>query len=120
ATGQPAGEAFQGAGVGNLAFSQLGSVIEGVAANSLGLDVVEVTQRPNGALVVTFGRYVTNRAFVSVSQVVTPGSGQRSPEEESRLFEATLEYRLVDWLLLRLERRNLIGEGGGLQVEFAY
>jgi translocation and assembly module TamB len=120
ATGRPAGEAFQGgAGAGNLLTSQLASIVEGLAANSLGLDVVEVTQRPDDAIVVTFGSYVTNRTFASISQVVTPGSG-RNEEEGNRLPEATLEYELLDWLLLQLERRNLGGTGGTAQVEVSY
>ena len=120
ATGRPAGEAFQGGGAaGNLAFSQLGSVIEGVAANSLGLDVVEIEQRPDNAIVVTFGRYVSSRAFVSASQVVTPGREQVG-ERESRLPELTLEYQLLRWLQLELERTNTQGVGGGAQIEFGY
>jgi translocation and assembly module TamB len=120
ATGQPAGEAFQGgAGAGNLAFSQIGSIVEGLAANSLGLDVVEVTQRPDGVLVVGFGFYATNRTFFSVSQPVTEGAG-RSEEEDGRLPEVTIEYQLLNWLLLRLERRNLGGTGGAAQVEVSY
>src|SRR5690606_19477009 len=120
ATGRPAGEAFQGAGVANLLAANIGSIIEGVAANSLGLDVVEVTQRADNAIVVTFGRYLTNRAFLQASQVITPGTGQRRGDRDSRFPELTLEYRLVNWLMLRLERSNVRGEGGGLQAEYAY
>ena len=119
ATGRPAGEAFQGGGgAGNLAVSQLASIVEGLAASSLGLDVVEVTQRPDGAIVATFGTYLTSRAFASVSPVLTPSSSRRA-EDESR-FEATLEYQLLNWLLLQLERRNLGGTGGAAQVEVSY
>lgn len=121
ATGRPAGDAFQGAGgFGNLAFSQLGSIIEGVAANSLGLDVVEVTQRPNGAIAVTFGRYVSSRAFISASQIITPGRNEGSAEKDSRLPDLTLEYQLIRWLQLQLARTNTQGVGAGAQVEFGY
>lgn len=119
ATGRPAGEAFQGgSGAGNVAVSAAASIVEGLAASSLGLDVVEVTQRPDGAIVATFGTYLTSRAFASVSPVLTPSSSRRA-EDESR-FEATLEYQLLNWLLLQLERRNLGGTGGAAQVEVSY
>jgi translocation and assembly module TamB len=120
ATGRPAGEALQGGGASNLAVSQLASIVEGLAANSLGLDVVEVMQRPDDAIVVTFGSYVTNRTFASVSQVVTEGQGRSSFEEGGRLPEFTIEYQLLNWLLMRLERRNLGGTGGGAQIELSY
>ncbi len=120
ATGRPAGEAFQGGGgAGNLAVSQLASIVEGLAANSLGLDVVEVTQRPDDAIVVTFGSYVTSRTFASVSQVVTEGRG-RPEEQDGRIPEVTIEYQLLNWLLFRLERRNTGGVGGTAQIELAY
>ena len=99
--------------------SQLGSIVEGLAANRLGLDVVEVTQRPDGAIVATFGTYLTNRVFASVSPVLTPSSSSARGEDESR-FEATLEYQLLNWLLLQLEQRNQGGTGGSAQIEFAY
>ena len=120
ATGRPAGEALQGgAGASNLAVSQLASIVEGLAANSLGLDVVEVTQRPDGAIVATFGSYLTSRLFASVSPVITPATSSRRTEGESR-FEATLEYQLLNWLLLSLEQRNEGGTGGTGQIELAY
>ncbi|MEP0547726.1 MAG: translocation/assembly module TamB domain-containing protein [Rhodothermales bacterium] len=120
ATGRPAGTAFQGgAGASNLAVSQLASIVEGLAANSLGLDVVEVTQRPDEAIVVTFGSYVTSRTFASVSQVVVEGRGRRE-EQDGRIPEVTIEYQLLNWLLLRLERRNTGGTGGAAQIELSY
>ncbi len=122
ATGQPAGEAFQGGGggsLGNIALGQAASVIEGLAANSLGLDVVDINVRPDGSIVATFGTYVTNRVFASFSPVVTKAQGDDPTAGESR-FEATLEYQLLKWLALRLERRLQGGDGGSAQVEFSY
>lgn len=121
AAGSPCGEAFQGGGGGieGLAVGQLGALVEGVAAHSLGLDVAEVQQRPDGTIVVTFGAYVTSRTFASISQVVVEGQ-QRKSEELSRLPEVTVERELLDWLLLRLERRNIGGVGGSGVVEFSY
>ncbi len=125
ATGRPAGEAFQGGsggGIGGAAggalVGQLSGIVEGLAANSLGLDVVEISLRPDGALVATFGRYLTNRTFASLSPVLTqpPNSDQR---DEAR-FEATLEYQLLSWLILQLERRNQGGDGGSALIEFSY
>jgi hypothetical protein len=57
--------------------------------------------------------------FASVSPVLTPPTSGNRTEGESR-FEATLEYQLINWLLLRLEQRNEGGTGGTGQVEFSY
>ncbi|MEM1041627.1 MAG: translocation/assembly module TamB domain-containing protein [Bacteroidota bacterium] len=126
ATGRPAGEAFGGGGDGGLGgaalgagIGQLSGIVEGLAANSgLALDVIEINQRPDGAIVATFGSYVTNRTFASLSPVIKP-SPTDDGETESR-FEATLEYQLLDWLILQLERRNQGGDGGSALIEFSY
>ncbi len=122
ATGRPAGEAFQGGGgggLGGIAIDQAASIVEGLAANSLGLDVVDINQRPDGAIVATFGTYLSSRTFASLSPVLTPAPNDDDDEAESR-FEATLEYQLLDWLILQLERRRLGGDGGSARVEFSY
>ncbi len=128
ATGRPAGKAFQGGagdggGLGGAlsgaAVGQLSTLVEGFAANGIGLDVVEITQQPNGAIVATFGTYVTSRLFASFSPVIKPSPTDDQSESQSR-FEATLEYQLLKWLALQLERRNEGGEGGSAQVEFTY
>ena len=79
-----------------------------------------MTQRPDDAIVVTFGSYVTSRTFASVSQVVTEGRGRSSFEEDGRIPEVTIEYQLLNWLLLRLERLNTGGTGGAAQIELSY
>jgi translocation and assembly module TamB len=120
ATGRPCGEAFQGGAVGDIALNQLGALVQGVAAEGLGLDVVEVTQRPTGEIVVTFGAYVTNRTFAAVSQPVTEGQPSATQQTTTMAPEVLIEYEALHWLLLRAERRNIGGVGGTLLFQFDY
>ncbi len=108
------------AGVGEGFFlGQLSGIVEGFGSSlgeSIGfsLDVVQIDQTPDG-LVIRLGKYLTNKAFVSFGLPVnTSGSnlqGENNPE-------ITLEYALLQWLLLQLEYQN--GVGGGLIYEYAY
>ncbi len=119
ATGRPCGEAFQGRIAEEIAFAQLGALVQGIAAQQLGLDVVEVEQRPTGEIVLTLGSYVSDRAFAAVSQPITE---PRSTVEQtaSRAPEVLIEYELLRWLMLRMERRNVGGVGGTLLFQYEY
>lgn len=118
ATGRPCGEAFSG-GAEEIAINQLGAMVQGIAGQQLGLDVVEITQRPTGEIVVTVGSYVTNRTFASVSQPVT-GARDNVRQGGMRGPEVMLEYEIQRWLMTRLERRNLGGVGGTLLFQVDY
>lgn len=119
ATGRPCGETFQGGAVEDIALNQLGAIVQGVAAGTLGLDVVEITQRPTGEIVITFGSYVTDRTFAAVSQPVNETDESRS-RGYSRAPELTIEYEALRWLMLRGQRRNEGGVGGTVFVQFDY
>src|SRR5690606_15959803 len=90
------GGALANAGEG-LLLGQLSGLVEGVAGNTLGLDVVQITQEPGG-LVIKLGKYLTNRAFVTVGYPIGGGDGNRVGAAE-----VTLEYALLRWLLAQVE-----------------
>ena len=122
ATGQLAedfigGGAWAGAGTG-LVYGQLAQAIEGLAGESLGLDVIQIDQTPGG-LVIRLGKYLTNRAFISVGQ---PLSGSDQLNEGTQV---TLEYALLRWLLGQVEYEvgtngNSGSVGAGALYEFTY
>ncbi|MFB6285675.1 MAG: translocation/assembly module TamB domain-containing protein [Candidatus Bipolaricaulia bacterium] len=106
ATGRPA-DAVLGGGSGGdniatqVALSQAANLVESLAANELGLDVVRLQVRAGGRSYFTFGRYLTPRFFVSVEQPVTDPSAQGPTGPSVYIPDVTLEYRLTDYLLLR-------------------
>lgn len=105
-TGRPA-DALIGGGSegGNLAtqvaLRQATNLVESLAANELGLDVVRLQVRTDGRSYFTIGRYLTPRFFVSIEQLVTISSKQSSSEPFLFIPNVTLEYQLTDYLLLR-------------------
>ncbi len=120
ASGRPCGDINPDI-AGDLLVSQLGGIVEGLASSGLGLDVVEVEQRPTGQIVVTFGTYLGDRLYAAASQPVTQANATApGAQDTSRLPEITIEYELLDWLGLRLEQQNVYGRGGSLLFEFDY
>jgi translocation and assembly module TamB len=119
ATGRPCGEAFQGGIAEDIALPQLGALVQGITREGLGLDVVEIEQRPTGEIVITFGAYVADRVFAAVSQPITE---PRTAVDQTVTMapEFTIEYELLRWLQLRLERRNIGGTGGTAIFQFDY
>ena len=125
ATGRPAGQTFQLgggllAGGADLAASQIANIVEGVAAQELGLDVMEIQQSGLRGAELIAGKYVSPKLFVGVSQPVTFTSTARDPNQSgANATEITLEYEIIDWLLLRFSggRTSL---QGNLLWEYAY
>lgn len=131
ATGQPAGQTLQLADASNLfvsggtglAINEVARLIEGIAGEGLGLDVIEIQHDGLRGAVLIAGKYVSPRVYVGVSQPVSfsntslvseslnPGSGSNT--------EVTLEYEVFNWLLLKLSggRSTL---RGNLLWEYAY
>lgn len=122
ATGRPAaGGLALGSTAQTLAFDQLAALIEGFAGAELGLDVVEVEQLGlEGTTVLTAGKYVSPRLFVSVSQPVSLGGEAEvagtAADRPSTII--TIEYQVWQALLLRLMRGNTIRVN--LLWEYAY
>jgi translocation and assembly module TamB len=106
ATGRPAdeflsgGEASGGSFATQLALGQASNFVENLAASELGLDVVRVQIRTSGVSYLTVGRYFTPRLFVSIQQPVTT-SGGSTVQTAQYLPDLTLEYQLLDTLMLR-------------------
>lgn len=120
ATGRPAAQSLSGSGetpnvtdVGvELAAERLTSAIEGLAADAIGLDVVEIRREGTGDAVLVAGRYVSPRLYIGFQQPVSFGSGE-GPARESTGQRAEIEYEAFRWLLLNLE-------GGRSDVEFFF
>ncbi|MEM1094674.1 MAG: translocation/assembly module TamB domain-containing protein [Bacteroidota bacterium] len=109
ATGRPASQAFQGGGLGTvetLAYSQIAGLVQNVAANSLGLDVVEINYE-GSQIVVTVGVYLSPKLFAAARQPIsTNDAGGASSAASSSVTNlgVIIEYQLMRALLLRLER----------------
>jgi translocation and assembly module TamB len=113
ATGKPASEALRFGGNdqggflsqgGALAAGELASIVEGVAAEGLGLDVIEIQQDGLRGTRIVAGKYVSPRLYLGVSQPIALSStvGTGSAPTGTQPTEATVEYEVFDWLLLRL------------------
>ncbi|MFP4227956.1 MAG: translocation/assembly module TamB domain-containing protein [Salinivenus sp.] len=126
ATGRPADELFsggssgsgEGGGGGNLGtqvlLGQATNLVENLAANELGMDVVRLQIRTSGTSYLTLGRYFTPRFFVSIEQPVSTSSLNGS-QSAAYLPDLTMEYNLTDALLLRaLSTQN------SFQVDFLF
>ncbi|MDX1438541.1 MAG: translocation/assembly module TamB domain-containing protein [Rubricoccaceae bacterium] len=118
ATGRLAEDLFGGGALlgtaEGLALGTISGIVEDIAGNALGLDVIQIDQEPGG-LVIRLGKHLGNKAFVSIGQPIgtTNTSGQATNNPQ-----VTFEYALMRWLLLQLEYEN--GVGGGLLYEYAY
>jgi len=107
ATGRPASESlqFSDSNVNNqvlvgVAASQLAGLVEGVASQSLGLDVVSIEQDGLKGTRLTAGKYITPRLFVGVTQPFSFSGGSSIVVDEQR--ELTVEYEVLSYLLLQL------------------
>ncbi|GIV61425.1 MAG: translocation/assembly module TamB [Rhodothermaceae bacterium] len=134
AFGRPAGEALQLGGGGasssgsggrpwldpaaGLALGQIAGLIEDLAGTGLGLDVIEIEQNGLDGATLTAGKYVSPRLYVAVSQPIAfRRSGTTLAEEVPT--QVTLEYEIIDRLLIRLLRRGSVIRIN-LKWEYAY
>ena len=93
--------------------------VENLAASELGLDVVRLDVRTEGASYLTMGRYLTPRFFASIDQPILTPSSQSSIQSTALIPDVTLEYRLSDYLRLR-SRTNQQSLQLNLLFEYAY
>jgi translocation and assembly module TamB len=106
ATGRPASQSLQfrgldqNDGVLGIATGQLAGVMEGVAGENLGLDVIEIEQDGLKGTQLTAGKYLSGRTYVGISQPVSYGGQGSTGAREAR--EVTLEYKVFEWLLLQV------------------
>jgi translocation and assembly module TamB len=106
ATGRPADALFSGNSEGGslatqVALGQASNFVENLAASELGLDVVRLNVRTEGASYLTVGRYLTPRFFASIEQPVLSSSAQTGVQSTAYIPDVTLEYQLTDVLQLR-------------------
>jgi translocation and assembly module TamB len=112
ATGRPAARAldFEDSGGGvtsagtNLALNQASNVLEGLAADQLGLDVVEIRQDGLEGATLIAGRYVSPTLYLGIKQPVAlrDAEGGGTVGRENRT-EVELELQAYRWLLLNLQ-----------------
>lgn len=124
ATGRPANSLFSGTSEGGnlatqVALGQATNFVENLAASELGLDVVQLQVRPEGASYLTVGRYLTPRFFASIEQPVLTSSSQTATQTAAFIPDVTLEYRFTDYLLMR-SRSNQQSLGLNLLFQYAY
>ena len=124
ATGRPADALFSGDSEGGslatqVALGQASNFVENLAASELGLDVVRLEVRTEGASYLTVGRYLTPRFFASIEQPVLTPSSQTSVQSTTYIPDVTLEYQLTDYLQLR-SRSNQQSLQFNLFFEYAY
>lgn len=120
ATGRPASAALDLAGIGSdIAVAQLANLIEGAAAEELGLDVVSVRIDPLRGPQLVAGEYVTQDLFVGVSQSFGRSDPTLVGGAEQAATEVTLEYEIFDWLLLQLTGGQ-VGNRQTLRIDFRW
>ena len=125
ATGRPADALFSGDSEGGslatqVALGQASNFVENLAASELGLDVVRLEVRTEGASYLTVGRYLTPRFFASIEQPVLTSTTQTTTVQSTAYIpDVTLEYQLTDYLQLR-SRSNQESLELDLLFEYAY
>jgi hypothetical protein len=120
ATGRPASGSLsvgQGDGDGGLvdagaglAVGQIVGAIEGAAAQSIGLDVVEIRREGLRQATVVAGKYVSPRVYIGFATPVTLQEGDGSALEGEGESEVEVELEALRWLLINIE-----GSGSALR-----
>jgi hypothetical protein len=120
ATGRPAsGSLSIGEGDGDgglvdagagLAVGQIVGAIEGAAAQSIGLDVVEIRREGLRQATVVAGKYVSPRVYIGFATPVTLQEGDGSALEGEGESEVEVELEALRWLLINIE-----GSGSALR-----
>ncbi|NNE71786.1 MAG: hypothetical protein HKN29_15685 [Rhodothermales bacterium] len=122
ATGRPASQSLQFGGTSTegylqsaagLAVGPITSLVENIAGSGLGLDVVEIEQDEQSGLMLTAGKYVSPRFYVSVSQPIDLSSSSQS--STGNATEVTMEYEILRSLLV-----SLLSRGTVLQVNLRW
>jgi len=116
ATGRPAAASLDfssngnGRGIGTigsqLALSQVTGLVEGLAAERIGLDVIEI--QPDGLRGATLiaGRYISPSLFVGFKQPIGRNPEESKASTEIDRTQVELEYQAFRWLLLNMEASN--------------
>jgi translocation and assembly module TamB len=115
ATGRPASESLQFGGsssdgylrsAAGLAVGPITSLVENLASAGLGLDVVEIDQDETNGLMLTAGKYVSPRFFVSVSQPLSLSLSTGTTVSDATVV--TMEYEVVRNVLVSLLTRGTV------------
>jgi translocation and assembly module TamB len=111
ATGRPAATSLDIGGEGRslrsisseYALGQVTSLVENVAEQGIGLDVIEI--EPDGLRGATLiaGRYVSPRVYVGFRQPIGRNVDNAEASSSAEQTEVEIEYQAVRWLLLNME-----------------
>jgi hypothetical protein len=86
-----------------IALGAAAGALEGLAAEHVPLDVVEVATDPVRGTTLVAGRYFTPRLYLGFRQPVSFGQSSSSSRTESDQSEAELEYQWFRWLTMNLQ-----------------
>lgn len=100
APGRNANGGLLGRGAG-LALGQLAGVVEGLAGEELGLDVVEIEPDGLRGAKLTVGKYVSPRLFAAVSRPIA-FSNNTVTQRTAAYTEFTVEYTIFDAMIVRV------------------
>lgn len=115
ATGRPAstGLAVGGEGEGGLgsigtdyALGQVTGLVEGLAAEGIGLDVVEIEADGLRGATLVAGRFVNPKVYVGFRQPIGQEARDDTDSGDVNRTEVELEYEALRWLLLNMEASN--------------
>jgi hypothetical protein len=90
----------------DVALSQITGLVEGLASEGIGLDVIEI--RPDGLRGATLiaGRFVSPKVYVGFKQPIGRDPDDPDGRSEFERTEVELEYQALRWLLLNMEASN--------------
>jgi len=113
ATGRPASRSLSfenGGAEGGLvaagadyALSQMTGLIEGAAARSVGLDVIEIRREGLRQATLVAGKYVSPRLYVGFAQPISLQEGDGLSSGADGRSELEIEYEALRWLLINIE-----------------
>jgi len=106
--GSESGLVTAGAG---LALGQMTSLVEGAAARSVGLDVVEIRREGLRQATLVAGKYVSPRLYVGFAQPVSLQEGSSRSTGSGTGSEIEIELEALRWLIVNIE-----GSGSDLRL----
>lgn len=115
ATGRPASTSLSVGGDGGGGFGSIGSdyalgrvtgLVEGLAAEGIGLDVVEIEADGLRGATLVAGRFVSPRVYVGFKQPIGRDARDAANSSGVDRTEVEVEYEALKWLLLNMEASN--------------
>jgi translocation and assembly module TamB len=115
ATGRPASTGLSvggdgGGGLGSIgsdyALGRVTGLVEGLAAEGIGLDVVEIEADGLRGATLVAGRFVSPRVYVGFKQPIGRDARDAASSSGADRTQVEVEYEALKWLLLNMEASN--------------